>query len=120
MLEIDAYLETMSPQLITMDTKATYVSIASLATDATFFGDNYNYAIALRMAHLFELDSRGDNNAGFITSKTEGRVSVSYWNSPNQKSQSDLHTTRFGKTLLGLIHRIGVSASTSNTCVSFS
>jgi len=113
MLSIDAYLETMSPQLITATTKATYVSIATLATDSTFFGENYNYAIALRMAHLYELDNRGDNNAGFITSKTEGRVSVSYWNSPNPKSLTDLHMTKFGKTLLGLIHRIGVSASTS-------
>lgn len=109
---VEAYLEALCPLLYASPLRPIYVDIATDATDASYFGNQYFYAIALGAAHYFTIDSnRPDGEAGLVTSKTEGRVSIHYWNEIPEGSASSLHMTTYGKRLLELMRRMRPAVS---------
>lgn len=93
-----------------------YVDIATEDTDATFFGNYYNYAIALRAAHYYTMDTtRTAGDSGLITSKQEGKLQVSYLHNMNRSSRTDLTMTHYGQRLHALMRRRGPIISLSST-----
>jgi len=109
-------IATICPTLSTSGASDIYIDIAAEDTDATFFGVYYNYAIALRAAHIYTLDvTRANGDAGLITAKQEGKLQVSFLHNMNRQSRSDLLMTQYGQRLHALIRRLGPIASVSNS-----
>lgn len=115
MATVDEFIQAICPKLFASPTRDVYVSIGESMCSSTFFGSLHTYAVALCASHNFSVDaSRPDGSAGLVTSKSEGRLSVHYWNEIPKGSHSDYHMTSYGKKLVALIHRIGGAASISN------
>lgn len=107
MATLDALIETLCPKLAVSPVMDIYKELAGDRTSVEYLGKHYNYGMALVASHLFTIDnSRPNGDSGMITSKTEGRTSISYWNAVNIKSNSDLHMTSYGKRYLSLIHMV--------------
>ncbi len=112
MSTVDQYLEAICPNLYNADFKSIYVELATESTSEDYFGTKYNYAIALRAAHNYTIDSsRTDGTGGAITGKTEGRVSIQYWNSIPNSDHSGLNQTTYGQKLKALMRSIGAPIS---------
>ena len=110
------YLQALCPSLISSGFSDIYIELATSETDAAFFGDKYNYAIALRAAHNYTVVlTKGDGSGGLITAKQEGRMQISYLHNMNRQSRSDLLLTRYGMMLQSLIRSLGPIVSISNT-----
>jgi hypothetical protein len=93
-----------------------YIDIAAEDTNAAFFGNYYNYAIALRASHYYTIDiTRPDGDSGLITSKQEGKLQVSYLHNMNRNSRTDLTLTHYGQRLHALMRRRGPIISISST-----
>ena len=109
-------IATICPNLSTSGASDIYIDIAAEDTDATFFGNYYNYAIALRAAHCYTIDTtRPNGDAGMITAKQEGKLQISFLHNMNRLSRSDLLMTQYGQRLQALIRRLGPIASISST-----
>jgi hypothetical protein len=94
----------------------TYIDIAQRLIDPDYFGEDFNFAIALRMCHEYTLDNdpaRAAGDGGFITDKTEGRVSVRFLHNMDRSSASTLLYTKYGMRLKALyrIHGPGIHTS---------
>jgi hypothetical protein len=79
-----------------------FITIAEGLTSACVFGDNYNFAVALRAAHLMTLAGR-NGDSGQISSKSEGGQSISY--SSSTVGIDNLNQTSYGKQLQELIYQ---------------
>lgn len=104
------------PALATNGAYALYIDIATEETSSAFFGNYYNYAVALRAAHYYTIDvKRPDGDGGLITAKSEGKLSISYLHNMNRQSRSDLLMTQYGQRLHALIRSRGPIVSISST-----
>lgn len=108
-LPVDTYINAMCPALAASASLDVYIELATDRTSRDYFGDNlYNYAIALRAMHEFTLDAtRLGGEAGFITDRTEGRLSVRYLHNMSKQSRNDLMMTVYGQKLHALIRARG-------------
>jgi hypothetical protein len=106
---VNTYIETMCPRLFADPAMDVYVELATDRTSLDFFGANfYNYAIALRAMHDYTLDTtRRRGEAGFVTDRTEGRLSVRYLHNMSRNSRNDLMMTSYGQRLHSLIRARG-------------
>jgi len=115
-LPVDTYIQTMCPRLFNDPGRAVYVELATDRTSQEYFGDLlYNYAIALRAMHDFTIDktrTRGDG--GFITDKTEGRLTMRFLHNMNRNSKSTLLMTSYGQKLHELIRARGPIIGTAS------
>jgi hypothetical protein len=112
-LPVETYIESMCPRLFADPVMDVYLELATDRTDATFFGANlYNYAIALRAMHDYTIDvTRRRGEAGFVTDRTEGRLSVRYLHNMSRTSRNDLMMTSYGQKLHSLIRARGPVAT---------
>lgn len=95
-----------------------YQEIAEAATDKDYFGDDYAFALALRMCHEYTLDvdqARAAGEGGLITDKTEGRVSLRFLHNMDKNSVSTLIYTKYGLRLKSIYRRRGPTFNTSFT-----
>lgn len=101
-----------------------YLELADGRTSACAYGGNRNLAVALRAAHMIEL-AKGSNHAGSggsgpVTSKKEGKLSISYGSGSSSGSDSDLRLTKYGEQLAGLargnIEALGVCGGSGFGC----
>jgi hypothetical protein len=113
MATVDDYITELLPKLALSPSLDVYKEMASFQTSLDFFGDKYDYALALRACHLYHVNTRGNANGGFITGMNEGRVGMSFWNSPKAGDNSGLSLSTYGQTLKGLIHSISAGVSGS-------
>ena len=104
-------LRIICPQVMTVSGLSTYIDIAKSMTSSGVFGDKYNYAVALRVAHMYTLNKR-NGAGGIITHKQEGRVSQSFGGV--DKMTSDLQSTSYGQQLLQLIKTAGVGGTVTS------
>jgi hypothetical protein len=112
---VDDFISALCPNLAADLNKDIYVEIAQGMLSSSYFGDKYNYAVALHASHNYTVDvSRPTGTAGLITGMTEGRTSMNFWNSIPQNDFSDLHMTTYGKRLKALMRSIGPVASVSD------
>jgi hypothetical protein len=114
---VTEYLQMMCPSLPNSGFSDIYIELATDETSATFFGEKYyNYAIALRAAHNYTIDTtRGNGAGGLITAKQEGRMQMSFLHNMNRQSRSDLLLTMYGMKLQSLIRSRGPIVSIANT-----
>jgi hypothetical protein len=99
----------MCPNLYNDPGLSVYVELATDRTSLDFFGANlYNYAIALRAMHDFTIDkTRKRGDGGFITDKTEGRLTMRFLHNMSRSSRSTLLMTSYGQKLHELIRSRG-------------
>jgi hypothetical protein len=115
-LTVNQIIDIITPQFSTDASFTNTITIATQRTSEEVFGENYNYAIALRTSHMLTLRDMNKNGvssgigagAGAITSMSEGNTSISFGSLMNMtgttgNKSGDLGLTRYGIELLGLI-----------------
>ena len=93
-----------------------YVASARLELSASALGGFYERAVAYLAAHRYSLTVQTTAvgaGAGRITSKTEGRLSVSFGGIDS--ATDDFGLTNYGLQLKGIIDKCGLKASSSST-----
>ena len=100
-------LTAIAPQFAPLTNLAVHQELAAAQTDLTYFGQNYNLAVALRMAHELTLQATATSGrggaGGAITSEREGDLARSYAPPAGYNATSALGQTSYGLRLLGLI-----------------
>ena len=110
-----AILDIIAPQFQSDPNKADVIALARGRTSRNVFGDNYEYAVALRAAHMLTLISQQQSGtAGNVASKTEGDLSISF--SAAEDSGGSLHLTTYGQQLKQLIREnvVGIGITGGN------
>jgi len=116
-----AYFDIIAPQYASESNKSQYISLARARTSTCWYGDNAEYAIALRAAHMMMLDKRAQDNGGGgeISSKREGDLAISY-HKGQSSGNSDLSLTPYGRQLMGMRRErgtlIGVTGGRDDGC----
>ena len=104
------YIELNLPTLFASSNVNKWIAMATELTNAGYFGTQAQYAIALRIMHIFCLSPAGGLRAhgesGSIGSETEGGLSISYQATASSYRNDDLDQTSFGKQLKALIRSI--------------
>lgn len=126
-LSIQQIIDIIAPQYSSDSALTNTIVIATQRTSEDAFDVNYNYAIALRTAHMLtlrDLNSGGVNSGtggtvGNITSKKEGNTSINFGtlagiSGTTGNKGGDLQLTRYGIELLGLIAGNILGFSVSN------
>ena len=111
----EEFVEIICPSLVTVSGYATYISLAESLTSSGYFGENYAFAVALRASHLYVLNTKRSGESGYVTAKTEGRLSKSFGGLGN--IQSELQMTSYGMQLLDLIRSTSPAVSMTSTDV---
>lgn len=110
-------LQYECPALYTLTaTMNYYVASARLELSASALGGFYERAVAYLAAHRYSLTVQTTAvgaGAGRITSKTEGRLSVSFGGIDS--ATDDYGLTNYGLQLKGIIDKCGLKASSSST-----
>ena len=108
-LTVEQIMDAIAPAFSGDASRPVFIELATARVAPGFYKAKTNYAIALMASHLMALDSataaasgRGDE-AGAITSKSEGDLSVSFGStSANTSDAADLGQTKYGVQLIGL------------------
>ena len=117
-LSIREYIAALAPGLAGDALCDTYVEMAEERTQASFYGNKYNQAVALLAAHIWYLLGSGSpslpgsgsssgGSTGAITSKREGDLAVGFGSgavaaTSVKVGDTDLAQTRWGLMLLAL------------------
>lgn len=102
----EEYVEILCPELAQYHDAKSFIDLAKTLTSSGFFGDMYEYAVALRAAHLYTIFINRQGEGGSVVQKTEGRVSITY-STDRQSSDNELSTTAYGLQLLSLMKNKG-------------
>lgn len=113
MADILTIFNAIAPQYSSDPRLSTFQSIAQSLTSQTFFSNNYEYAVALRMAHMITISNRLRGKGGAITSESEGEVSISY--ATNSKMTGALSQTSYGIELEQLTRQSGMGITVTGT-----
>lgn len=97
-----AIFDIIAPQYASDPDKADFISLARDRTNAGWYLANYEYAVALRAAHMITLTrTRADGESGSVTSKREGDLGIGYGSVGGGKG-GELNLTHYGRQLEGL------------------
>lgn len=103
-MTVNEILGAIAPNAIIDPDKDIHIQLATQRTNSVCFGENYEYAIALRAAHTISLKQRSESvigdSGGNVSSKKEGKLSLTFSSSLN--GDEDLSQTSYGKQLIGL------------------
>ena len=96
--------------------RAIYLEMAEKRTSSTYYGSNRSEAVALRAAHMLQVNSAANasdgETMGPVASKSEGDLSVSYGKlDAGTAYDVDLSSTSYGRQLLGLRRASGTGVS---------
>lgn len=108
---IEEWIDQLCPELSLAPNVDMFILMAKKVLSESVFGSDYNYAVALRASHDYSMSKREPFETGLLTSKTEGKLSMSFWNSVDAKSKKTLHLTTYGRALLELIGTKGLRFS---------
>lgn len=108
-LTVEQIMDALAPAFSGDVSRPVFIELATARIAPGFYQSKTNHAIALMAAHMMALNSasasasgRGDE-AGAITSKSEGDLSVSFGStSANVSDAADLSQTKYGTQLIGL------------------
>jgi hypothetical protein len=104
-MSVSEYISALAPAYASDSRIGIFTNLATKMTSRDRFGDNYEYAVALRVAHMIARNPSTQPGApGAVTSASEGGVSQSY-SVPKylQEKYGDLCTTAYGAQLAQLI-----------------
>ena len=104
-MSVTSLLSAIAPAYASDPSVGTLMNIAMQRTSRCAFGANYEYAVALRLAHMIcRNPSSQPGTAGAVTSEAEGQLSRSYSISPElQAKYGDLCSTPYGCQLAELM-----------------
>lgn len=106
-LSIEQIIQSIAPKVYADPNLNDYIELAKLST-GTCFGDKYNYAVALRASHIGTLAKRNGNEAGSLTGKKVGGVSLSFSKGAGANgSVNTLDATHYGIQLKSMIKNLG-------------
>jgi hypothetical protein len=117
-MDVKTVIQNICPELYFSQSRDVFIQMAVEMIDKGFFGNQYPYAIAYVAAHKFTRSNveggGGDIGAGKISSKSEGGVSISYFDDSPSSTASSLEfgKTKYGEMYLALraqIPRMGVN-----------
>jgi hypothetical protein len=104
-MSVSALIAAIAPAYAADARLPIFTTLATQQTSRPRFGENYEYAIALRVCHLIARNPlSGPGTSGAVTSATEKSVSQSYSVPQDlQKRYGDLCSTPYGAQLASLI-----------------
>ena len=105
-------IPVIAKQMLQDPNYLTWVELAKLSADKAFFGERWNYAVALLAAHNWTLSVKRSGQAGVETYRAEGRLMQSFGGVGVIRDGFEL--TSYGMQYKSLIKQCSVSASTSN------
>ena len=112
------YLQYECPALYTLTASMDYyIASAREELSASVLGAMYEKAVAYLAAHKYTLATQSTalgGTAGRVTSKTEGRLSVTF-GGVNPNATSEYALTNYGIQLQGILDKAGLRASSSST-----
>lgn len=113
-------IQVRCPGLYADPSRDIYIDLANSRISSCYFGKNRNLAIALQACHDYTMDQRG-GDAGTLSSKKEGDLSISYSVS-GSTGGDDLSQTSFGMALKRLTKQsnggaISVTGALDKTCL---
>lgn len=99
-------LSIIAPQFDSEATRQGHIDLAEASTNSTYFGAQRSRAVALRAAHSLKIatDIASNGDAGSISSKREGDLSISFQTPSKSATGSGyLQLTAYGQELAALI-----------------
>jgi len=99
-MSASSILDTIAPQFSEDSSKADVIILAQQQTSASFFGSNYDLAVAYRAAHMMTLFSRQNGAPGNISAKRIGPITLQYTAGGGQEN---LLATSYGRFLTELM-----------------
>ena len=111
----EQYLQAICPAIFETAEYQTFIDISTNMTAQEFYGVNYEYAIALRAAHMWQLNVKRGDSAGPVTYRMEGRLAESYATPGVIKNELEL--TKYGMQLLTLMRSARGTVATTNVYV---
>lgn len=102
-------IKILCPALYSDTDRDEYIAMAEELTGRAYFGVYGDQAVALRASHLYALSKRTLGESGSISSKTEGKLSLSF--SSSGMGGDDLSQTNYGMQLKALIQSVGPAIS---------
>jgi len=112
-LSVSVIFDAIAPAYASDSDKDTFITLATCQTSSCQFGDSYNYAIALRAAHMITMRDR-QGISGPISNLREGDLTI-YYGSILDTWKHNLHQTSYGTQLLGLIRSHVMKHSVTGT-----
>jgi len=100
------------PSMASSENVASYITFATSMTNKTFFGANYQLAIALRACHMYYLAVERKGQTGVTTYEMAGSVSCS--TGGLGVIRDNLELTGYGSQLLGMINAGGLHCLTTS------
>lgn len=98
-------IQTICKSLADSPSLSNYIQMAQESLSSSFYGKQYEYAVAYKACHLFtscnedSLNKIKDLGNGSIRSYSEGGMSVSFGSS---SGNNELESTKYGRMLLQL------------------
>lgn len=108
-LTAEALLDMYAPQFAANANKANWLLLGRDSISSSIMGTAYEEAVALFAAHRMTLAARMSGDAGAISSKSEGSLSVSYASAGSRTGYDDLNQTQYGVRLLSLMVGMGAT-----------
>ena len=106
-MSVETFVNALIPQYKDDEDMAAYIALSECQTNRCWYGCKSDYAVALRVAHLYTLNKgRPTGDAGSVASKKEGDLSIGYA-AGSGKGINDLDQTHYGKQLQGLAKQGG-------------
>lgn len=104
-MSVTQLIGALAPAYATDTRISIFTTLATQQTSRSHFGENYELAIALRVCHMIARNpSTRPGDAGAVSGKREGGLSISYSVSPDmQKKYGDLCSSSYGSQLADLI-----------------
>lgn len=90
------------PAFASTSNVSSYITLAAGLTSASYFGSNYNLAVALRACHMYYVATYMAGKAGTLTHESAGTLSRTYGGISG--TSGDLGSSSFGIQLLDLIN----------------
>lgn len=110
-MSVSNILSVIAPQYNSTAGRDTFIQMAENLTNRCWYGVNADLAVALRSAHMMALNTaslRLNGEAGAISSKKEGDLSIAFQNVSSGFNDSDLSQTHYGRQLIGLVKTGGM------------
>ena len=101
-------INVICPNLASDPNLSVYLEMATAELSPAFFGATYERAVALKASHTYSLNNspaRSMGEAGAISSKSEGDISISFANSATGNNSDNL--THYGQELQRLVANSG-------------
>jgi hypothetical protein len=104
-MSVSELVSALAPAYAADSRVSLFTTVATNQTSRQHFGDNFEYAVALRVCHMIARNPVLEpGGSGAVTSKSEGEISISF-EPPRDlvKKYGDLCSTPYGAQLASLI-----------------